>query len=139
MALTAIIIGAVGAVTAGAASVVSGVQQQQAAKRAARSRQEQARQRQLVERRQRGRLLAAAEAASGAVGVGGGSPLEVEIGTIFESLESERLIRLGGDVEAAQLRREGRAAFTAGILGGTGTILTGLGRAGSQFEALEKD
>jgi len=83
-------------------------------------------------RRKTKRMLGTQRALYAKVGVDitSGSPLLIMSETAAEGEYEAEMIKWGGETEAQQLKRYGKEAKRAGMIAGTSTFLTGLGKVG---------
>lgn len=105
------------------------------AKRSGRERAAQLRMDADLERVKSKRLLARQRAQFGAAGVAGpqGSPLLVQTQALIDSIRDRERILAGARFVERDARRQGDAAFTAGISGGVDTAIQGISAVSAQF------
>lgn len=122
---------AIGGAASGAGQIIQGVEANKEAKRAA-AETIRVGQQQASAVRERGAVEASAKrAAAGASGLGGQGTLLSSIASIFEASTQSNEILTSSAVSAYNIRKQGKNAQKAGIIGGVGSIFTGLGQAGA--------
>lgn len=128
------IVGA-GAAVSAFGSYKSGQAQASAGKYNAKLATQQAAQNEETVRNRLRKLLASQRAlyAKAGVDLSSGSPVSVLAETAAEGERDALIVRYGGQAEAAQQKMYASSAKTAGIMGGIGTLLTGLGQAGGMY------